>query len=163
VNSKAEVLLKFPPILHLEPQTLSFPLTYIGAAGFEDRAMSFLDWAISRNICIDNAIAIEYRPYQETNRVQLFKEKLNKVKAEARWIIFDRYDPQVFSKAILPILESLNSEHILVDVSAMSKFLVMIILQALRDRPNRLTIIYTEADVYHPTKDEFELKKRNLV
>jgi hypothetical protein len=162
MNSKTDVLLQFPQILQLEPQTLFSPLTYIGAAGFEDRAMSFLDWAISRKISIDNAIAIEYRPYYETNRVQLFKEKLSKVKAEVRWTIFDRYDPQAFSKAILPILKSLNSEHILVDVSAMSKFLVIIILQALRDRPNRLTIIYTEADVYHPTKDEFELKKKEL-
>lgn len=162
MKGKTEPPLKLPPISHLEAESFSSPLTYIGAAGFEDRATSFLDWAISRNMTVDNAIAIEYRPYDETNKIQLFKERLSKVKAHATWVIFDRYDPQKFSKAILPTLEFLNSGRILVDVSAMSKFLIMIILQALRDRPNPLTIIYTEADVYHPTKEEFELKRKEL-
>jgi len=162
MNWRRDLRLKLPPISHLEVESFSSPLTYIGAAGFEDRATSFLDLVISKNMRIENAIAIEYRPYDQTNRIELFKEKLSDVNAYSTWAIFDRYDPQKFSKAIIPTLESLGSGRILVDVSAMSKFLVMIILQALRDKPNPLTIVYTEADVYHPTKEEFELKRKGL-
>jgi hypothetical protein len=162
MSSKTDSQIKLPPVSHLEVGAFSSPLTYIGAAGFEDRATSFLDLAISKSMTIDHAIAIEYRPHDETNKIELFKKKLSGVNAHSTWAIFDRYDPQRFSKSIIPTLESLGSGHILVDISAMSKFLVMIILQALKDRHNPLTILYTEADVYHPTKEEFDLKRREL-
>lgn len=163
MSGKTNLLPKLPSISRLEVESFSYPLTYIGAVGFEDRATSFLDWAISKNMRVDNAIAIEYRPYNKQNRVDLFKEKLNNVKAHTICAVFDRYDPQKFSKEILlPVLESLGSGRVLIDISAMSKFLIMVVLYALKDKPNPLTIIYTEAEVYHPTKDEFELKRKEL-
>lgn len=151
-----------PQLSRLEIESFSHPMTYIGAAGFEDRATSFLDHAISEGTQLDNAIAIEYRPFNRKNRVGEFKERLEKVEAHTTWTIFDRYDPQKFSKSIVASFESLGLSHVLVDISAMSKFLIMITLQALKERRNPLTIVYTEAESYHPTRDEFELQKKKL-
>lgn len=159
---KHELHSMFPPLSRFSVKSFSHPLTYLGAAGFDDRATSILDYVISQNTQLENAIAIEYKPFNRRNRISEFRERLAKVGAQTVWTTFDRYDPQEFSRAILPILESLGPSHILVDISAMSKFLVMVLLQAMRRRPNSLTIGYTEAEVYHPTKEEFELEKKKL-
>lgn len=151
-----------PPLSTFNIKSLSHPATYIGAAGFEDRATSMLDYAISEETQLENAIAIKYRPFDRRNRVSEFRDRLAKVGAQTIWTTFDRYDPQKFSKAILPILESLNSSYILVDISAMSKFLITVFLQAIRKKPNPLTIVYAEAEIYHPTREEFEVKKNEL-
>ena len=152
----------FPALSRFNIRSFSHPVTYIGAAGFEDRATSILDYVISENIQLENSIAIKYRPFIRRNRVGEFRDRLEKVGAHTIWTTFDRYDPQKFSKAIPSILESLGSSHILVDISAMSKFLIMVLLQTIITRPNSLTIAYTEAEIYHPTKEEFELKKKEL-
>jgi hypothetical protein len=159
---KHELRSMLPALSRFNIRSLSHPVTYIGAAGFEDRAMSILDSAISENVGLESAIAIEYRPFNPNNRVSEFRDRLAKVGAQTTWLTFDRYDPQRFSKAILPAVESLSSGQILVDISAMSKFLIMVLLQALRDRPNSLTMAYTEAEIYHPTRKEFEIKKQEL-
>jgi len=151
-----------PPISCFNIKSLSHPVTYIGVAGFEDRATSVLDYIISENTQLEKAIAIKYSPFNRRNRVSEFGERLAKVGADTIWTTFNRYDPQKFSKAILPILESIGSSHTLVDISAMSKFLIMVLLQAMRERPNCLTIAYTEAEIYHPTKEEFGIEKKRL-
>lgn len=151
-----------PIISPFDVKSLSHPLTYIGAAGFEPRATSILDYMISENTQLERAIAVKYKPLNRQNRVDDFEDRLAKVGADIIWTTFDRYNPQKFSKGILPILESLDLSHVVVDISAMSKFMIMVLLQAMRERPNHLSIAYTEAEIYYPTESEFNLKKKEL-
>lgn len=159
---KRELRSMLPPLSRFNIESLSHPVTYIGAAGFADRTTSILDYVISKNTKLDNAIAIEYQPHNPRNRIRELKDRLAKVGAQTTWTTFDRYDPQEFSKTILPVLESLGTSHILVDTSGMSKFLTIVLLQAMRERSNFLSIAYTESEIYYPTKKEFELKKKEL-
>jgi len=151
-----------PKISCLDVKSLSSPLTYIGAAGFEDRAPSFLKSALSEKIRIDNAILIKYAPFEKKNRIDEFRDLVNKLEIHPAEIIFNRYDPQIFSKLISDYLPGLKDCHILIDISGMSKFLIMILLNSLKNCSNQLTIVYTEAKIYHPTKDEFEIEKQKL-
>jgi len=149
-----------PKISPLDIKSLLSPLIYIGAAGFEDRALSFLETAVLNKVKIDKAIIIKYEPFEKKNKIEQFTDLLNKLSINSSEVTFDRYDPQLFSQSISRYLEGLGNYHILVDISGMSKFLIIILLNSLRNHRNELTIVYTEAKIYHPTKDEFELEKK---
>jgi hypothetical protein len=138
-------------------------LTYIGAAGFEDRAMAVLDSFIRENAKIEKAIAIEYKPHgDERNRVTEFKDRLEKVCESIVWTTYDRCNPQKFQDQSFSLLSSIESSHVLIDISALSKFLTMVLLQSIRKTQCDVTIGYAEAEVYHPIQEEFEREKRKL-
>lgn len=159
---KRELRSMLPQLSRFSLESLSHPVTYIGAAGFAYRTTSILDYVLSENTRLDKAIAIEYQPYNPRNRISELRDRLAKVGAQTKWATFNRYDPQKFSKTILPMLESLGTCHILFDTSAMSKLLIMVLLQAMRKTSNSVTLAYTESEIYYPTKKQFELKKREL-
>ena len=153
----------FPEIVPLNPSTLPHPMIYIGAAGFEDRAMALLDCWLSQKIRLEKALAIKYEPHGDPrNRVTKFKSKLEKVCSSIEWINYDRLDPQKFQEELASTLYPPDSFHVLVDISGMSKFLTMVLLQILTKLPNSTTVAYAEAGIYHPTIDEFEREKKKL-
>jgi thymidylate kinase len=153
----------FPTVMPLNPLTLQHPLFYIGAAGFEDRAMALLDRWASQNIRIEQALGILYEPHGDPrNRVTEFKGKLEALCSSIKWMNYDRLDPQKFQEESKSALDLPESFHVLVDISGMSKFLIMVLLQVLTRLTNDVTIAYAEADIYHPTRDEFEKEKKEL-
>lgn len=152
----------FSSILSFNTKFLSHSLAYIGAAGFEDRATTVLDNLIRDGFKIESAIAITYEPYDSRNRVKEFREKLEKVSTSTSWIVYNRHDPQNFQNQIPALLRVIKSSSIIVDISAMSKLLIMILLQSLRRMHNELIIAYAEAEVYHPTRKEFEEAKKRI-
>jgi len=158
---KNDLKLLFPQITPFSTKAISAPLTYIAAAGFEDRAMAVLDKFIQGSVRIKKAIVVEYKPYGDhRNRVSEFKEKLQKVCNSVVWVSYNRRNPQEFQRRFSPILQSLDAYPVLIDVSAMSKFLIMVTMQILKKIHSDVTLAYAEAEVYHPTREEFENKKR---
>lgn len=152
-----------PPISPFHMEDIPHPLIYVGAAGFEDRAMAILENSIGGNIGIEKALAIEYKPYGHTkNRVEEFNEKLGEICESVMWVTYNRRDPQEFQNKIQAMLRLDASLHILVDISALSKFLTMLLLQSMRKLKNKVSIVYAEADIYHPTREEFEKEKARL-
>jgi hypothetical protein len=149
-----------PPVSSLDIASVSCPLTYIAAAGFEDRATSVLDFLSNEKCKIQNALVIEYKPYgHPENRVTEIRRRLERIGASIMWASYNRRDPQEFQTKCANLLRSTDSTKILVDISGMSKFLIMVLLQSLRKIPRDLSILYAEADIYHPTREEFEKEK----
>jgi hypothetical protein len=160
---ESEVRALFPEIAPLNPSTLLHPMIYICAVGFEDRAMMLLDCCLSQKIRVEKALAIRYKPHGDPrNRVTDFRSKLEKVCSCVEWINYDRLDPQKFQEELASSIDVPDPFHVLVDISGMSKFLTMVLLQVLTRLPNSITVVYAEADIYHPTRDEFEKKKEKV-
>jgi hypothetical protein len=153
----------FPEITPMNPSVLPHPILYIGAAGFEDRAISLLNCWEQQKIRLEKALAIKYEPHGDhRNRLDDFKNKLEKICASIKWINYDRLDPQKFKEELVLVMDLPDSFQVIVDISGMSKFLTMVLLQGLTKLPNNVTIVYAEADIYHPTMAEFEREKRKL-
>jgi hypothetical protein len=112
---------------------------------------------------IDQAIGITYLPFDSKNKETEFKEKIEKVVSTTSWIVFDRHDPQKFQDSFPVLLSSVRPKALVIDISAMSKFLIMILLQALRNFSGDIIIAYVEADCYHPTPKEFEEAKKQII
>ena len=139
--------------------------TFIGSAGFEDRCFSFLGRLISSGKKIKNVIGIEYRPLNPENRKKDFETLGTKaaLRNKVKWIIYDRYDPEKFYHTFGKVKNLINeTANVIIDISGMSKFLIVVLLDILKDFKGNVIVIYSEAEIYHPTPEEYESKKEEM-
>jgi len=152
-----------PQIEPVDFSKLSGRLVYIGAVGFEDRALAVLNESLQLKKRFDKVIAIEYRPLDNRNKKKEFQRKIDKFNISnitVKWVIYDRYKPEEFLKSLDIIKKTIvSTSNLIVDISAMSKLLIMVLLQGLRDLDVNLSVVYVEADVYHPMFENFEAEK----
>ena len=165
-SNKVDDYLKqlLPQIEKLSLDEIPFDSTFIGAAGFEDRCFSFINQVQILNKKFNNAIGIEYRPLNSKNRLKDFKKKLKKNALENTWLIYNRFEPEEFNKDFLKIKRDIwETANVVIDISGMSKFLIIVILNLFEDYSGNVHIIYSEPSVYRPTKKEFEdIKQKTL-
>lgn len=153
---------ELPPILPFNPKRFPSSFVYVGVAGFEPRSLGILDRLLESGVNIDSTIGITYLPFDSRNKETEFKEKISRVASETTWIVFDRHDPQKFQDTFPSVVDALPKKAIVVDISGMSKFLIMIVLQSLRSFDGEVIIAYIEAEDYHPTPEEFEKAKKHI-
>lgn len=152
----------FPHVQKFDVESMkNDAVTYIGASGFEDRSLETLRLISKSRKKLKNVVGIEYAPFNHKNRKNEFELKMNETASQEKlWMLYDRYEPESF----LPSLEKIGkicreSDATIVDVSSMSKFLIVLLLYSLRNLPKEVKIVYCEADTYHPTKEKFEEEK----
>ena len=139
--------------------------TFIGAAGFEDRCFSFLESIISSNKKIETVIGIEYRPFNPRNRKKEFETLGTKAAlwSEVEWLIYDRFNPEKIYHDFKQKKKLINeTANIIIDISGMSKYLIVILLDIFKDFKGDVIVIYSEAEIYHPTFEEFESQKEKM-
>jgi hypothetical protein len=152
----------FPKMGPLDLSKIPEDSVYIGATGFEDRCLTFLEECNKNSIRFQKVIGIKYEPFDEKNKINEFKELSSKVteKNKLEWVTYDRPNPEEFSNSIKYFEESLGStENIVIDISGMSKFLIVVLLYGLRDYSGNIHIIYCVAETYYPSREEYESKK----
>lgn len=163
MNDIENILNFLPEIDKVDLDKMASPVVYIGVAGFEDRAFAILNEALRSNKKFDYVIAIEYEPFDDRNRKAEFQGKLDELnipKKNVKWITYDRFEPERFLKEFETINKiSSQASNIVVDISAMSKLFIMVLLQGLRNYKGKLTIFYAEAETYHPDEEEFKGQK----
>ncbi len=150
------------PIEELDLNNISSNATLIGTAGFEDRCFSFSDKLIISKKKVTNVIGIKYRPFNPKNRKKEFESKVKSVssKNKVEWITYDRFNPENFYGDFEKIKALINkTADVIIDISGMSKYLIIILLDILKDFDKNVIVIYSEAEIYHPTEKEFESKK----
>lgn len=132
----------------------------IHAPGFEDRTMAVIDGI--RPSSEARAILLDYRPFNETNRLIDVRNAL-----ESRGVrisnsdimLYDRFAPEDFESRLRFQLLANEAKHVVVDISTMSKLAILLILGVCRDLDLILTILYAEAKTYGPSKAEFQTAK----
>lgn len=158
----------FPSIRPLRLKEIKSSVTYIGAAGFEDRALSILEEAkyLGLGKKFNQAIAIEYKPFDPRNKKKQFEKALGELsipKNNVRWITYDRYEPSRFLDVIEMIKKTcLTTSELLIDISAMPKLLIIVLLQGLRDLDLPVIIGYGEGEIYNPKEEEYNVKRETL-
>ena len=79
------------------------------------------------------------------------------------WITYYRPIPEDFSECIEYVKKLIGlAENIIIDISGMSKFLIVVLLHGLEDYPGNVHIIFSEAEIYHPLREDFESKIESL-
>lgn len=159
-------IVSFPEISDFNTDSVTGPSIYIGAAGFEDRSLAVLKKIKENRKTLSHIVGIEYQPYYCKNNKDGFEHLASELvpsNDNIKWIKFDRENPGQLDASLKSIREiCAQFSHIWLDISAMSKLLILVLLEALRDIDVSLTIAYAEAEVYHPDRKEFEGKIKQV-
>jgi hypothetical protein len=164
IDEKLAALPK-PSLQPVERLSLESNDCLILCAGFEDRVLGVLDSALLGSAPF-KVVVVEYLPFVSQNRSPIIREKCVRYGLSFSDVTYDRQNPAGFGEALLERLANCD-RRIIVDVSGMSRLLIVQVLVALGNREvrfNRCFLAYTEAKTYPPSQDEAEAKiaKRNI-
>ena len=79
---------------------------------------------------------------------------------EVREVVYDRRLPEGGGEAVVELID--GGAHVIVDISGMSRLLIVQLVVALIQGGYQTTIAYGEADEYSPTKEEFARRVETL-
>lgn len=128
---------------------------FIVAEGFEKRSLYWISKPNNKT-CFTNSIICRYSP----SKVSRFDEMLGFVKErttnEPIILDYNRFEPTIFEQELKKkIQEFKDVEEVIIDISVMSKLLIMIILYSFKDYNGKITIIYSEPCEWGPTQERF--------
>ncbi len=119
--------------------------------GFEDRALGALSsFGATKDLTV---VLVRYRPEYQSNKDDAVRRWSRESGVKLRECSYDRQSPAGGGEEIVGHLGT--AKHVYVDVSGMSRLLVVQVVVALVRAGRPFTIVYAEADEYYPTESEF--------
>jgi hypothetical protein len=124
--------------------------------GFEQRSLSFLE--NSAAIYFNKIVLCRYFPKKESKYEEM-KRIISKFhnKTQLEEISFNRYNPFDFENNIDNKFRDINTyNEIVLDISVMSKYMIMQFVYSLSCYSGILRVIYTEPKNYAPTQEQYK-------
>lgn len=137
--------------------------TLIFAAGFEARSTALLD--ILTQKIFHRILLISYVSPQKKDLTNIFALCNARCGLCPEVIEYDRSEPAIFELYLNEHYKDIIklSDEIVVDISVMSKLMIMILINSLKSFSRTLRIIYAEPEDYAPSEEDFNLKKKDAV
>jgi len=126
-------------------------------AGFEDRASAVLQNAASSQTPF-NVLLVHYEPVIQENKLKELLDISRRAGIRVTEVTYNRQEPAGFGSTIVETMSACQG-RIFVDVSAMSRLLIVQVLVGLGTRSNGFAncfVAYAEASDYPPTRLEAE-------
>lgn len=132
------------------------------AEGFEDRSLSFVKSLGSK--VFTHALVLTYQPTRKSRLAELTAACENCSNTRPIAIKYDRFCPAGFESEFPAQLSSIlkNVAEVVIDISVMSKLMILIVLNTLKTFNGKVRIIYSEPVDYAPTKEKFEEHQKAL-
>lgn len=125
------------------------------AEGFEKRSLSWIKGQ-PKEILFSHAIICKYDPEQKGRFAEVYSEVSSRTKGETLTIRYNRFDPTEFEQVFKMQNIYLDCKEIVVDISVMSKLLIMIIFHALKSFSGTVRVVYTEPKTWSPSEHEYK-------
>ncbi|MBI2749762.1 MAG: hypothetical protein HYX43_10605 [Burkholderiales bacterium] len=113
------------------------------------------------------AILLDYLPFYSKNRLSDVREALlaRGVKVTDEDVLkYNRFEPGDFEVRLRTRLLVHGARRAVVDISTMSKLGIILVLKGCHERGLHVYVLYSEAQLYGPSKEEFErAKERNEI
>lgn len=124
------------------------------AEGFEDRSLHWISKLPSEKLFL-NSILCKYEPVKLSRLNELLP--LVESRTINKPLIFDfhRYSPFKFESELSNLLISLNYDEVYIDISVMSKLMIMIIINCLKHFNKTIKFIYSEPYDYSPSQEKY--------
>ncbi|HXF39417.1 MAG TPA: hypothetical protein VN687_06870 [Blastocatellia bacterium] len=129
----------------------------IVCAGFEDRALTGLKSAVGEKSPFKTLLVL-YEPFIRQNKADDIRRLCKRATVDVVETTYNRQDPSGFGDTLSDVLTGCRG-RVFLDVSAMSRLLIVQTIVALQGRPRGLTncfILYSEAQTYPPSRAEAE-------
>lgn len=136
----------------------------ISAYGFEGRSLGWSGIQLNqRRKIINDAYIIKYEPAKAKNKILELCENLMSLGVSyPKEIIFNYLEPDSFEKTLeIQFRDFKKYDEVIFDITAMTKYLILLCLCKLNDFKGTLRIVYSEAENYSPSREEFENYKIN--
>lgn len=128
----------------------------VHAPGFEDRTFGVMD-AFGRGDGL-KCILLDYRPANPRNQLSAVRRRLVGIGAVCGTediVTYDRFRPGDFERCLRERLVAAHAVRVTVDISTMSKLAILLALGVCRELDLCVRVVYTEAETYGPSVDEF--------
>ena len=126
-------------------------------AGFEDRAIDILHRIVESTTTGPSLGLIRYLPEQEENKFEEMQQLCRKAGLKVTEFFYDRRNPAGIGDELLRFSKEFS--RVLIDISGMSRLLIVqAIVTFIRRRVGMISLFYSEAANYPPSKDEFDRK-----
>ena len=122
-------------------------------AGFEDRALASLKLACRASKGF-HIILVRYLPRVKENQGLEIIEFCRQNRLDFDELVYDRENPSGMGLLLAGHVSRFNS--VFVDVSGMSRLLIVQVIVALVERKKKFSVIYTEAEIYPPLEQEYK-------
>lgn len=128
----------------------------IVAEGFETRALSWLK-SLEDTVVFERVIICQYEPSKQSRYDEVLQVVKKHTSNEPINLKYNRFEPTVFEAELRKnLLEANSYEDIYVDISVMSKLLIMITINELKGYAKNLHIIYSEPVRWGPSKQQYD-------
>lgn len=134
----------------------------IAAYGFEARSLGWSALQKHQGKILSSATIIKYQNAKGENKIQELRSNMAKIGISyPDEIEFDILSSHNIENQLQYKLDKAIGEYdeIIVDITAMTKFLILVCLFSLRDYKGVLRIVYTEASDYAPKKADYDKSK----
>jgi len=143
---------------------------FIGAYGFEDRTLGWSEYQQSQSDILINALMFRYDPSKgqqnNPNKIKDLRQALKNIGAHSKCdeIEYNWQVPQEIENEIEDYFDTKmkDIDEVIVDISSMTKFLILVCLCKLIRFQGTVRIVYTEAKNYSPSLKEYEKSKEDM-
>ncbi|MDE7178237.1 MAG: hypothetical protein K2O59_10505 [Lachnospiraceae bacterium] len=126
------------------------------AGGFETRTMAWLS-NLDDAVMFEDAVICKYEPEKESKYLKVLELVKKHTKQEPSKLNYNRFEPTIFESKLRKLFSNINKyDDIYVDITVMSKLLIMIVINELRKYKNNLHIIYSEPVRWGPSEEEYK-------
>lgn len=131
--------------------------------GFESRSLNWIALQ-PQEILFSHAIICRYNPAKENRFEEMYQAVSTRTATKPVILEFNRFEPTPFELSLENALTQLipHTQEIFLDISVMSKMLILIIFRLLCLYPNKLRVLYSEPMTWSPSEEEFLAKKPQL-
>jgi hypothetical protein len=157
--------LKFPdvsPAVKLEPDKNRL---FIGSYGFEPRSLGWVNHQEELFGILNSSVVFRYKHPKGRNRIKQLQRALNELGSNSiENITYNVHSPHNLENIIDKKFQNLfyNIDEIIIDITSMTKLLILVCLCKLSIFPGTVRIVYSEAKDYAPTKIEYEKSKEEM-
>jgi hypothetical protein len=126
------------------------------AEGFEARSLSWINDRENK-IIFDKTFICKYLFHKEDKFDKILIATKLHCSNEPEILEYNRFEPTIFEQKFLQIVKEYKDyDEIFIDISVMSKMLIMIIIYSLKYFCGRISIIYSEPEIWGPSKEKYE-------
>jgi len=134
----------------------------VHAPGFEDRTMAIAECILRSPGA--RAVLLDYRPRNLANRLIDVRDALvarGVLVTDPDMLLYDRFEPNDFESRLSARLVANSARRVILDISTMSKLAILLTMNVCLRLDLEIVILYSEAEVYGPSEEEFEKAKKN--
>lgn len=137
------------------PLTLKSADIFLFAAGFEERSIFF-----PSNLHAENgahAIVLDYQPFDARNQLAFAVKLVEDTGATTETVPFNRLDADEAWEHLASAIQRKADSHrrLILDISGLSKIGILLAMEVAKMCNLELLIVYAEAELYHPSLEEY--------